>query len=131
MEAIDVIVIAIISAILTGFIYYRKNNRIIKIQRRYMELVHQSPEDAEKSLELQPRLNLTPGIFTLETDLERDVEVTLLAMLITLTPGSVVLEISPDHKCLYIHGMDLPESIDSVNKSKLRFEDKIRQVTRK
>ncbi|MGI6405744.1 MAG: hypothetical protein ACOX2E_04605 [Syntrophaceticus sp.] len=53
MEAIDVIVIAIISAILTGFIYYRKNNRIIKIQRRYMELVHQSPEDAEKSLELQ------------------------------------------------------------------------------
>jgi multicomponent Na+:H+ antiporter subunit E len=80
---------------------------------------------------LQPRLNLTPGIFTLETDLERDVEVTLLAMLITLTPGSVVLEISPDHKCLYIHGMDLPESIDSVNKSKLRFEDKIRQVTRK
>jgi hypothetical protein len=48
MEAIDVIVIAIISAILTGFIYYRKNNRIIKIQRRYMELVHQSPEDAEK-----------------------------------------------------------------------------------
>ncbi|MDD2555026.1 MAG: Na+/H+ antiporter subunit E [Syntrophaceticus sp.] len=80
---------------------------------------------------LQPRLNLTPGIFMLETDLEHDVEVTLLAMLITLTPGSVVLEISPDHKCLYIHGMDLPESFDSVNKSKLRFEEKIRRVTRK
>lgn len=53
MEAIDVIVIAILSAILTGFIYYRKNNRITKIKSRYMELVHQSPEDAEKSLELQ------------------------------------------------------------------------------
>lgn len=80
---------------------------------------------------LQPRLNLTPGIFMLETDLERDVEVTLLAMLITLTPGSVVLEVSSDCKCLYIHGMDLPESFDSVNKSKLRFEEKIRTVTRK
>lgn len=80
---------------------------------------------------LQPRLNLTPGIFMLETDLETDVEVTLLAMLITLTPGSVVIEISPDNKSLYIHGLDLPESIDAVNKSKLRFEDKIKKVTRK
>lgn len=80
---------------------------------------------------LQPRINLTPGIFTLETDLETDVEVTLLAMLITLTPGSVVIEISPDNKTLYIHGLDLPESVDAVNKSKLRFEEKIKKVTRK
>lgn len=80
---------------------------------------------------LDPRLNLTPGIFMLETDLESDVEVTLLAMLITLTPGSVVMEISPDNKSLYIHGLDLPESVDAVNKSKLRFEEKIKKVTRK
>lgn len=80
---------------------------------------------------LQPRLNLTPGIFKLETDLEADVEVTLLAMLITLTPGSVVIEISPDNKSLYIHGLNLPESVEAVNKSKLRFEEKIKKVTRK
>ena len=80
---------------------------------------------------LQPRLNLAPGIFMLETDLVGDVEVTLLALLITLTPGSVVIEISSDNKRLYIHGMDIPGSVDAVNKSKLRFEEKIKKVTRK
>lgn len=80
---------------------------------------------------LQPRLNITPGIFRLETDLEGDAEVTLLALLITLTPGSVVIEITPDNKSLYIHGLNVPESVDAVNKSKLRFEEKIKKVTRK
>src|SRR5690606_27391502 len=47
---------------------------------------------------LSPKLNLTPGIFRLETDLESDIEITLISMLITLTPGSVVMEISPDRK---------------------------------
>ena len=80
---------------------------------------------------LQPRLNITPGIFKLATDLEGDAEVTLLALLITLTPGSVVIEITPDNKYLYIHGLNVPESVDAVNKSKLRFEEKIKKVTRK
>ena len=40
---------------------------------------------------LRPKINITPGIFTLKTDLEGDLEVTLLALLLTLTPGSVVV----------------------------------------
>lgn len=80
---------------------------------------------------LQPRLDISPGIFRLETDLEGDAEVTLLALLITLTPGSVVIEITPDNKYLFIHGLNVPESVDAVNKSKLRFEEKIKKVTRK
>jgi multicomponent Na+:H+ antiporter subunit E len=53
----------------------------------------------------------------------------LLAALITLTPGSVVIEISPDNKVLYIHAMDIPELSDGVFRSKLQFEEAIRKVT--
>ena len=51
-------------------------------------------------------------------------------MLITLTPGSVVMEISPDGKTLYVHAMDIPESSDAVLKSTKAFEKAIKDVTR-
>ncbi|MDQ0156838.1 Na+/H+ antiporter subunit E [Robertmurraya andreesenii] len=79
---------------------------------------------------MRPRINVTPGIFTLETDLEGDLEVTLLALLLTLTPGSVVVEISSDSKKFYIHAMDIPESSDAVIRSTAKFEAAIKKVTR-
>ena len=78
---------------------------------------------------IKPKLDIKPGIVAFETDLERDIEVTLLAALITLPPGSVVVEISPDNKVLYIHAMDIPELSDGVFLSKLKFEEAIRKVT--
>jgi multicomponent Na+:H+ antiporter subunit E len=79
---------------------------------------------------IRPRINITPGIFTLETELEGDLEITLLALLLTLTPGSVVVEVSSDSKRFYIHAMDIPESSDSVLQSKNKFEKAIKKVTR-
>jgi multicomponent Na+:H+ antiporter subunit E len=79
---------------------------------------------------IRPRINITPGIFTLETELEGDLEITLLALLLTLTPGSVVVEVSSDGKKFYIHAMDIPESSDSVLLSKNKFEKAIKKVTR-
>lgn len=78
----------------------------------------------------RPKINITPGIFTLETDLEGDTEVTLLALLLTLTPGSVVVEVSHDSKRFYIHAMDIPESSEAVLRSQEKFEKAIKEVTR-
>jgi multicomponent Na+:H+ antiporter subunit E len=78
----------------------------------------------------KPKINISPGIFTLETDLEGELEVTLLALLLSLTPGSVVVEISPDNKRFFIHAMDIPNSSNAVMKSKDRFETAIKRVTR-
>src|SRR5690625_7651476 len=41
---------------------------------------------------LSPKINIEPGIFTYKTVLKSDWEVTTLALLLTLTPGSVVME---------------------------------------
>ncbi len=79
---------------------------------------------------LQPKINIKPGILSLDTSLQGDVEVTLLALLLTLTPGSVVIEISPDNKVLYVHAMDIPELSDGVRRSQIRFERAIKKVTR-
>ncbi|SDJ03494.1 Na+/H+ antiporter subunit E [Natribacillus halophilus] len=79
---------------------------------------------------LRPRLNITPGIFKLETDLESNWEITTLALLFMLTPGSVVVEVSPDRRTFYMHAMDIPVSSDMVLASHERFEKAIMEVTR-
>lgn len=80
---------------------------------------------------IRPKVDVKPGIFKVDTDLEGDLEITLLSLLICLTPGSVVMEVSPNAKELYIHGLNMPESRDAVLKSKSVFEKAIKDVTRK
>jgi multicomponent Na+:H+ antiporter subunit E len=79
---------------------------------------------------LSPQLNITPGIFTYETKLEGDWQVTALALLLTLTPGSVVMEVSEKGNLFYIHAMDLEEAKDSIVRSIGKFERAILEVTR-
>lgn len=77
-----------------------------------------------------PKLNITPGIFTYKTELKGDWEVTALALLLTLTPGSVVMEVSEEGDLFYIHAMDIEQSKDAVIRSIGKFEQAIMEVTR-
>ncbi|MFC5602116.1 Na+/H+ antiporter subunit E [Sporosarcina koreensis] len=79
---------------------------------------------------LSPKLNIKPGIFKYETVLKSDVEVTMLSLLLTLTPGSVVMEVSPEGSTLYIHAMDVEQSRAGLIKQLKNFEKAIMEVTR-
>lgn len=79
---------------------------------------------------LTPNLQITPGIFTYKTSLKGEWEVTALALLLTLTPGSVVMEISEEGDIFYIHAMDIEQSMGEVIRSIGKFEKAIMEVTR-
>ena len=79
---------------------------------------------------LSPKLKIKPGIFKYETVLKSDVEVTMLSLLLTLTPGSVVMEVSPEGNVLYIHAMDVEQSKDALLSQLENFEKAIMEVTR-
>jgi multicomponent Na+:H+ antiporter subunit E len=81
-------------------------------------------------LVLRPKLNIRPGIFALETELKSDWEVTLLANLITLTPGTLVVDVSDDNKTLYIHAIDIADVGETVDSIKDSFEKAIMEVSR-
>lgn len=55
---------------------------------------------------LSPRMNLKPGIFAYPLRVDRDFEITILANLITLTPGTLSVDVSDDRRTLYVHAMD-------------------------
>jgi multicomponent Na+:H+ antiporter subunit E len=79
---------------------------------------------------LSPTLDIQPGIFTYKHNMEGDYELTTLALLLTLTPGSVILEVSEDGKTFYIHAMDVEKSRESLLSSIKTFESAIMEVTR-
>ncbi len=60
-----------------------------------------------------------PGIIAMPLDAKRDGEILLVASLISLTPGSLSLDVSPDRKTLYVHAMfvDDPEALRRELKS--------------
>ncbi len=56
---------------------------------------------------VMPTLDIRSGVIKYPLDVTSDREITALANLITLTPGSMALDASPDKKHLYIHSMSL------------------------
>lgn len=79
---------------------------------------------------IRPRLNIRPGIFRMKTRMRNEWELTMLANLMTLTPGSVILEIAPDEGILYVHAMDVPSMKKGILRTKDRFENVIIEVMR-
>ena len=79
---------------------------------------------------LKPKLDIKPGIFAYPTELKQDWEITVLANLITLTPGTLVVDVSPDNKILYVHAMDIDDAEDSIKGIRDTFEKSIMEVSR-
>jgi multicomponent Na+:H+ antiporter subunit E len=79
---------------------------------------------------LDPKLDIKPAIYALPTDLKTRFEITTLANLITLTPGTLTIDVSPDNKILYIHAIDVPDAEEAIRAIKESFEKHIMEVTR-
>ncbi|MFX3675341.1 MAG: Na+/H+ antiporter subunit E [Paenisporosarcina sp.] len=79
---------------------------------------------------VQPKMPIKPAIFALKTVLEKDWEITLLSNLITLTPGTLVIDVSEDSKTLYIHAIDYGDADEAINSIKNTFEKAIQEVSR-
>ncbi len=64
-------------------------------------------------LALHPKMPIRPGIIALRTRHQSALGTTLLANSITLTPGTLTMDVSEDGKTLYIHTLDIsdPEEV--------------------
>jgi len=71
-----------------------------------------------------------PGIFAMPIDVKKNWEITLLANLITLTPGTLSVAISDDQSQIFIHAMDMETKEQSINDIKDTFEKAIIEVTK-
>ena len=71
-----------------------------------------------------PRLNIKPGVIAVPLELDSAMSITILANFITLTPGTLSLDVSDDRSVLFVHAMYLDDEEGLVRGLK-DIEDRI------
>jgi multicomponent Na+:H+ antiporter subunit E len=79
---------------------------------------------------ITPRHISRPGIIGLPLDARTDVEIMLVANLISLTPGTLSLDLSEDRRVLYIHVMFLEDIEKTRQQIKQGLERRVLEVMR-
>ena len=76
-----------------------------------------------------PKLYMTPGIVGVPLDVQSDAQITLLANMITLTPGTLSLDVSEDKKVLYVYSMYITNRDEFIRDIKEGFEKRIIEIS--
>ncbi len=81
---------------------------------------------------VKPSFTMQSGVVGIPLDVQTDFEITLLANMISLTPGTLSLDVSKDGKTLYIHAMyiDNGDHEAVIREIKEGVEARILRVTR-
>jgi multisubunit Na+/H+ antiporter MnhE subunit len=58
---------------------------------------------------VQPRMPIRPALIVVPLALTDDLQITMLANMITLTPGTLTLDVAPDRSALYVHCLAAPD----------------------
>ncbi len=76
-----------------------------------------------------PRYNMRPGIVRVPLRARTNLEVTLLANFISLTPGMLSLEVAEDRSALFVHALHV-KSPDHLRRDVHRLEAQLLRVLR-
>jgi multicomponent Na+:H+ antiporter subunit E len=79
---------------------------------------------------MTPGARARPGVLAIPLEAKSDAEITMLANLITLTPGSVSLDVSSDRRFLYLHAMYIDDVDQYREDVKTSFERRVLEVLR-
>jgi len=77
-----------------------------------------------------PKMKMAPGIVAMPVALDSNAELTLLANMITLTPGTISMDISPENDTIFVHALDCSDPqgvVDGIDKA---FSARIKGVRR-
>lgn len=78
---------------------------------------------------LSPKLTNQPGIIAVPTKLKTNTEISLLAALITLTPGTLSMDFSKDSRIIYVHALHVDNKEKLIKQIQDSFEQAILEVT--
>ena len=109
--------------------YFRKLPESIRFTLFFLrELIHSNFRVAWDVI--SPKSRRKPGIVAIPLDARSDMEITFLANLITLTPGTLSLDVSDDRRVLYVHGMFVEDPQRMREQIKNGFERRVLELLR-
>src|SRR5699024_324508 len=125
---IGVLLLLLLNCFVPGKFYLHRVVKIIQLSFLFVKELFASYIYIVK-LVYKPKFDAKTGIFALPVVLETDWQITMLANLITLTPGTLSVVIAPDNSEIYIHAMDIDDIDESVEAIKNPFERAIMEVS--
>ncbi len=69
-----------------------------------------------------------PGIIKVPLDAKTDLEIAVIANLITFAPGTMVVGLSADRKFMQVHVMFLDDDSKEINHIKTKLESKVLEI---
>lgn len=75
-----------------------------------------------------PSHDMRPGVVAIPLTVKTDLQITLLANVISLTPGTLSLDVSDDRSVLYIHSMYVDDPDELRHEIKAGFERRVLEV---
>lgn len=109
--------------------YWRRLGRILSLLVLFLKELALSAWKVAV-LVVSPRMDLETGIFAFPLTVTRDFEITLLANLITLTPGTLSVDVSEDRSTLFVHAIDCSDVEATRRDIANGFERKIMEAFR-
>ncbi|MCH5715216.1 Na+/H+ antiporter subunit E [Niabella hibiscisoli] len=79
---------------------------------------------------ITPKYFFRPGVVRYPLSARSDFEINALSTLISLTPGTLILDVSEDKKALYIHAMYLKSPEQFVKQLKEGMEKRLLEIIR-
>ncbi|HEY1026805.1 MAG TPA: Na+/H+ antiporter subunit E [Pseudomonas sp.] len=79
-------------------------------------------------LVLGPKDRLQPAFVEVPMDIEDEFLLSLLACVVSLTPGTVSAGLSNDHKTLLLHGLNVPDTDAMIAEIKSRYEAPLLEI---
>jgi len=77
---------------------------------------------------LSPGRKLRPAFIHYPLDFDNDFAITVLAATISLTPGTVSIDVNADHSMLLLHGLDVDDEAALIAEIKARYEAPIKEI---
>lgn len=132
------IFVAALVAYITGDLFIQRPH-LLKHPRRYLWFLYYIPVFLWEMLKANvdvayrvahPKLPINPGIVKVKTTLKSDAGLTFLANSITLTPGTLTVDLDEENGYLYIHWIDVKDKDvkGATERIARKFEDILKRI---
>lgn len=108
--------------------FARVANTLIFAGVFFLELIKANLRVAADVVTARHRMH--PAVIAMPLEGETDIEIVILAILITLTPGQLALDLSSDRRVMYVHTMYAEEEEEERRRFKEGLERRLLEITR-
>lgn len=107
--------------------YFRRTYLILRLIAVFMRELVKSGVNVARIV-LRPGLEFRSGILAIPLACKSDLEIMIFANLITLTPGTLSIDVSDDRSTLYVHAIHTDDPAADKQAMKDAFEANIREA---